>query len=84
MKKTYNAPELFFEEYELCTTIAGNCGNKLYQDAIRSGSYTTCTVEVEGIGNVFLDASIGCNISPDYLEGVCYESFSTSQTLFNS
>ena len=84
MKKAYNAPELFFEEYELCTTIAGGCGNPIYQDKITSGSYTTCNVEVENMGYVFIDESNNCNIGPDYLEGVCYEAFASYETIFNS
>lgn len=89
MKKTYKAPELFFEEYELSTSIAGNCGYKLYQDKVYSGSYQTCRVEFGGEDFVFTTEANGCTISPDYAWGeegstVCYEAYSTSMMLFNS
>lgn len=86
MKKTYNAPELFFEEYELCTSIAANCGNKLYQDKITSNSTLTCTVEGGRPGQFFfVTTNTSCTTVPVEEDGIlCYQSFSTNDMLFNS
>ena len=89
MKKKYNAPELYFEEYELSTSIAGNCGNKLYQDMIHATDYQSCKVDFGGDEFVFTASTNGCTISPEFAWGeegstVCYESHSTSMMLFNS
>jgi len=87
MKKTYNAPELYYEEYELCTSIAGNCGNKLFQDKITSNSYLDCTVEMGRPGQVLFveDNTLGCTVTPTEEDGyLCYQSFSTNDMIFNS
>lgn len=84
MKKTYNAPELLFEEYELSTSIAGNCGNKLYQDAIRAGSWTTCSVDMGDGDFLFVNGKNDCNMDPYEDATICYENFATDKMLFNS
>lgn len=85
MKRRYEKPALYFEEYELSSSIAGNCGNKLFQDKINSGSYTTCTVDAGGGDFLFLDPYRGCNTDPG-ADGklYCYQVPSTNEMLFNS
>ncbi len=61
MKRKYEKPALYFEEYELSSSIAGNCGNKLFQDKIYAGNYTSCKVDAGGGDFLFLDSFIGCN-----------------------
>lgn len=85
MKRSYEKPALYFEEYELSSSIAGNCGNKLYQDTIYAVSYTTCKVDASGGDFLFLDTAIGCNTSPGADGSLyCYQVPSTNEMLFNS
>lgn len=85
MKRKYEKPALYFEEYELSSSIAGNCGNKLFQDKIYAGNYETCKVDAGGGDFLFLDPTIGCNTYPGE-DGVpyCYQVPSTNEMLFNS
>ena len=55
MKRKYEKPALYFEEYELSSSIAGNCGNKLFQDKIYAGNYLNCKVDAGGGDFLFLD-----------------------------
>lgn len=85
MKRSYEKPALYFEEYELSSSIAGNCGNKLYQDTIYAVSYTTCKVDASDGDFLFLDTAIGCNTSPGADGSLyCYQVPSTNEMLFNS
>ncbi len=85
MKRKYEKPALYFEEYELSSSIAGNCGNKMYQDKIYAGSYTTCKVDAGGGDFLFVDQYMGCNILPeDNGLPYCYQVPSTNEMLFNS
>ena len=84
MKRKYEKPALYFEEYELSSSIAGNCGNKLFQDKIYAGDYETCKVDAGGGDFLFLDASF-CNTNPGADgELYCYQVPSTNEMLFNS
>ena len=85
MKRNYEKPALYFEEYELSSSIAGNCGNKLFQDKIYAGNYTSCKVDAGGGDFLFLDSAIGCNTDPG-ADGklYCYQVPSTNEMLFNS
>lgn len=84
MKRKYEKPALYFEEYELSSSIAGNCGNKLFQDKIYAGDYTSCKVDAGGGDFLFLDSSF-CNTDPG-ADGklYCYQVPSTNEMLFNS
>lgn len=85
MKRKYEKPALYFEEYELSSSIAGNCGNKLFQDKIYAGNYMNCKVDAGGGDFLFLDSAIGCNTNPG-ADGdlYCYQVPSTNEMLFNS
>ena len=84
MKRKYEKPALYFEEYELSSSIAGNCGNKLFQDKIYAGNYETCKVDAGGGDFLFLDSSF-CNTNPGADgELYCYQVPSTNEMLFNS
>ena len=85
MKRKYEKPALYFEEYELSSSIAGNCGNKLFQDKIYAGSYMNCKVDAGGGDFLFVDQFIGCNTFPaDDGLPYCYQVPSTNEMLFNS
>ena len=84
MKRNYEKPALYFEEYELSSSIAGNCGNKLFQDKIYAGDYKSCKVDAGGGDFLFLDSSF-CNTHPGADgELYCYQVPSTNEMLFNS
>lgn len=56
MKKTYTKPELFYECFFLLNSIAANCEN-----VITSADYTTCSVDIPGVGMVFVNNGV-CEI----------------------
>lgn len=85
MKKTYTKPEIVFEDFSLCTSIAANC--EIIIDAPASG---TCGYAYEG-GNgqtMFTKqyATNVCNlqIDDDENNGFCYHVPIESNNLFNS
>lgn len=86
MKRQYNKPELFFEEYELTEAIASNCGNEAYRGYTNYNTYHTCSVDM-GTGEdfLFITGNNRCNTLPggedDYF---CYESFGNQAMVFNS
>lgn len=83
MKRQYNKPELFFEEYELTEAIASNCGNEEFRDCTNYNNYRTCTVDM-GVGFMFVDQTHGCDIEPFEGDSFCYEHFGNQMMVFNS
>ena len=80
MKKRYQKPEVYFEDFELSTNIATACGTKA-----PGPTNGTCGVNVDGIGKVFLMAMTDCTYKGadgDY--SICYHNPSDLKALFNS
>lgn len=74
MKKAYVKPELFCEEYELSTAIAGNCGTGFSAFNVNSGDPYSCSYTIRN-KTVFLNEGI-CSIIPetDGADGTfCYQ-----------
>ena len=85
MKKLYTAPELYFEEYEINTSIAGGCGHPLYADTINSGNVDTCTYEIYDGFQVFSNMNISCEDTPaDGQYNICYQVAPPNDLIFNS
>lgn len=83
MKKTYEKPEIMFENFLLSTNIAGDCEKKT-----DTQSNNSCGMEFTGIGMVFLTDMSGCKdekIEGDDGEynGICYH-VPYGENLFNS
>lgn len=87
MKKVYTAPELYYEEYEINTSIAGGCGHPLYADSINSGNADSCTYSIYPGTTVFSDKNISCDIQiygDDNVENICYQHATPNELIFNS
>lgn len=62
MKKVYQKPEVYYESFTLMESIAGSCSV-----VANSGSETTCSVPVDGIGNVFIaGVTPTCDLNGEY------------------
>lgn len=87
MRKIYNKPEMFYEEYELSTAIAGNCsmadGQPLPIDdgAINYNSGDVCTYNVMGLE---LFSSGNCADADQVGDMFCYQQPDGSTGVFNS
>lgn len=85
MKKAYTKPELFCEEYELSTAIAGNCSASLHAYNVTYASAQTCGYKM-GPDTIFL-AEPYCDSIPDF-EGAdgtfCYQQPTPSSIMFSS
>lgn len=81
MKKHYSKPDILFEDFSLCTSIAAGCGVK--NDL---ASYGVCGYDWEG-STVFVDGVNGCIIQigdTGKNDGPCYHNPSESTRLFGS
>ncbi len=85
MKKTYSKPEIYFEDFSLCTSIATNCEIK-----IDNQSEGTCGYAYEGgYGETMFTVMAGtqvCNlpVDDDKENGFCYHIPVQSNNIFNS
>lgn len=81
MKKQYVKPELYFENFELSTSIAA-CGS-----TTNTPSDMQCGIAVVGYGNVFFTGITGCSdkqVESDGFMGICYHQPTDTTNLFNS
>ena len=87
MKKKYEKPEIYFENFSICTNIAAGCEH----------TNVTATEDVHGCGyrlgrldsEVVFTSSIGCNRhelvdGEGGYQGICYHVPSESNNLFTS
>ena len=82
MKKAYSAPDILYESFSLCASIAAGCEIKI----------STQTSEVCGMllgpAVVFTDKVIGCDTKVEdgspLMNGICYHVPIDRMTLFNS
>ena len=85
MKKTYRKPEIFFENFSLSTSIAGNC-----DIAIGLPSQFVCGIPDEnGLGMKIFNTNLGgdCSIpggDDAKHDGFCYHVPTAGMVLFNS
>lgn len=81
MKKTYVKPEVYFESFELSTSIATGCEYKT------NHAKNVCVYEIAGGRNVFVDAKTHClDITEPGGEygAVCYHVPIEASNLFTS
>lgn len=83
MRKTYSKPEIMFEDFTLCTSIASGC-----EIIIPTPISGTCGYAYEG-GNgdtLFTTNVAGCitKMSDDESNGFCYHIPVQTNNLFNS
>ena len=82
MKKVYKKPVLYFENFELSTSIATGCGHPIHNQ-----SKDVCGLDMGGGIIVFLNGISGCTgyqLDNDNYNGLCYHNPSDTQNLFNS
>lgn len=82
MKKAYHQPDIVFESFSLCTSIAG--GGCLKTAAATPG---TCALDLDGI-NIFVDGVQACDWkitdgSPEF-NYLCYHVPTGDNNLFQS
>lgn len=81
MKKKYQRPELYYESFALCSTIAAGC------EGIANFAENACTVTLRGDGYelVLFNSNTVCLDSPpnadDYL---CYHAPTENNNIFSS
>lgn len=83
MKREYSKPDVFFDNFSLCTSIAGNCEVKT--DLKSQGE---CYVQF-GALKVFTDRVVGCSkygivIENGQFNGLCYHVPTENANLFMS
>lgn len=79
MKKTYTKPDIAFERFSLCSSIA-SCAVK-----IEGALGGTCGVEMDDVF-IFTEGVMGCHLAvpDDGSNGVCYDVPFGNNNLFNS
>lgn len=77
MKKQYVKPELYFENFELNTTVATGCS------IIVNHAVTECTIDIPGIGTIFINESCMTKDVADN-DKICYHVPFDSNKLFSS
>lgn len=75
MKKSYVKPQLYFENFQLSTSIAAGCG------FATNHAKDDCNY-IPGVGTVFLDSST-CAYTPEDA-GLCYQTVVDSSRVFTS
>lgn len=82
MKKIYSKPDIVFESFSLCTSIAGPCGIKTWTPV-----HGTCAFDFAG-ETVFTSSVSGCQghtiVDSGEYNGICYHVPAGSNGLFNS
>ena len=83
MKKTYVKPQVYFEDFQLSASIAGNCGNK---DGALHADANTCRFDTKGFFGVLFLTEHSCEHTPqdDDLTTVCYDNPNDANRLFAS
>ena len=77
MKKQYVKPELYFEDFELSTTVATGCS------IIVDHAVTDCTIDIPGIGKIFItDSCMRREVADN--DKICYNVPFDSNKLFSS
>lgn len=86
MKKTYQKPQIMFEDFSLSTNIAGDCEVRTHTPARHSCAYTV-TDEFGDTSHIFMGDMVGiCSTTQqdDGSSGFCYHVPFENNTLFNS
>lgn len=78
--KKYVKPDLFYENFQLTSSVAKNCGTMV------GFTSQTCKMELDedGLPNTFLFAGDNCDIDYRHYDRYCYETGNASMQLFNS
>ena len=80
MKKAYSKPEIYFDSFELSSSIAAGCE---YKANFAAGA---CALADPAFGNVYLDGISGCAVTQvdGAYNGICYHVPSDNTNLFSS
>lgn len=81
MKKTYVKPEVYFESFELSTSIATGCEYKT------DHAMNQCVYDIAGGRNVFVDENTNCKdvkVPGGSYGSVCYHVPAETSNLFTS
>ena len=82
MKKTYVKPEVYFESFELNTSIATGCSAGYDHSNTSFGDPRSCVLYY-GSDTVFVAENAACNPFLD-LDNFCYHVPSTNDRVFSS
>ena len=82
MKKAYTKPDIMFENFSLCTSIANNCVRDInllhqYSCGYEWGGYIVFGTDMTG-------CSLQQNLTQMTPDGFCYHNPTDSNNLFNS
>lgn len=82
MKKTYTKPDIMFDSFSLCSSIAAGCARP-----IGNQSQGNCPLMVSGNPHFLSSVTVCWTViedgSPQY-DGICYHVPTDSTNLFNS
>ncbi len=82
MKKSYVKPQVYFENFQLSTNIAGECGTDRNYFGNHSSS-GTCTWS-DGYTTIFTSTNTGCHYTPDEAGHMCYDVAPSPERIFGS
>ena len=83
MKKSYVKPQVYFENFQLSTNIAGECGT----DREFFGNHSTgdvCTWIGDEPNTVFTQSNTGCYYKPNSEGKICYDIPLSANRIFGS
>lgn len=83
MKKPYVRPEVYFESFELNTSIAAGCSAGYNHDNTTFGNPNSCALKY-GNDTVFLDAAAGCSLTEFDKDQFCYHVPLANNVIFSS
>lgn len=85
MKKKYEKPQVFFEQYELSHSVA-NCSaalNHSENDCVLDGNKVP-DLHLDPGETIFSTVNSSCNISDELFEGYCYWTGNADNSIFTS
>lgn len=83
MKKTYEKPEVYFESFELSTSIATGCGVGYNHQNTNFSNGSTCYL-IFGTKRIFLTSTAGCTKTDFDENQFCYHVPTSDSKVFSS
>lgn len=83
MKKPYVKPEVYFESFELSTSIATGCSAGYNHSNTTFGDANHCYL-IYGTDNVFLETTTGCTLTDSDENLFCYHVPAANDKIFSS
>ncbi|MCQ2354927.1 MAG: hypothetical protein MJ102_07535 [Clostridia bacterium] len=78
MKKSYQKPEIVFNNFELSESIAAGC------EFISNHEYMKCALDDPAFFSIFADVGVCRYYVADGTDGICYHAPSDSSNVFTS